>query len=347
MKRFSHCGHRGICPSLSLNIVSFTAESGNYDYALNVELTDTIIMPPSSLTTMPMHPPVRDEFNFMNGSDFSLNTPPPSHDNLPNVQSTPQHPKLLHNLGSLSGTLEDARSDVLRDIGPIPVVSFSDFSQHILPPITFQSANAGEDVVENLLAHCRTGTNGTGVLINGTREKSHWKHFAFGPIDTVAGKETAAFAPLVSLWDDIVGAAKDMHPGIEPMVCMVRRPFVSQSSEHPISTRPDGVIELIETSTVTNPVPTNVSRAPWEDTAAPMEYKKKDDWVDVRIPYLSILYSNPSLYVCTEWAKNQSELYPRLAKRSMPSLYFRNYHGKYDSEGLALFSCQSHGYSTY
>jgi hypothetical protein len=186
-------------------------------------------------------------------------TPPPDPIFRFKSLSTPQRLKRLHNLGSLSGKLSDIREDVILDTGPIPVVSFQDFVDCILPSVD-------EDLIHSIVERCRHNAL---VLPSG-----HWKYFPENP-SSVKTHETVTFTPLLSLWNDIITVAEDIK-GESATVRMAQRPNQSQASERPTDTRPDGVIELIETTTVTNTVHTKMGRAPWEDTIGPMELKKGD-----------------------------------------------------------------------
>jgi hypothetical protein len=72
------------------------------------------------------------------------------------VKSTPQHRKLLHSFGSLSGNLEDVRLDILKDLGSIPIVTFRDFVKHVLPLVDFEVNDDFVDQVQSLILKINT-----------------------------------------------------------------------------------------------------------------------------------------------------------------------------------------------
>jgi hypothetical protein len=174
--------------------------------------------------------------------------------------STPQKPKLAHDFGSLSGKLESARLDLVSDTGPVAEVKFEQFVDQVLPPFDARLANIEGQVLGN-------GTSTMSSLISGT--PSRWTHFPKDPSQTT-GTENQVFKPLVRLWDDIIKIAEN---SVNPPP-VAQNPNQSQASERPNSSRPDGVTLLKETTIVTAPVPTEMGRQPWEDTACPWQYKK-------------------------------------------------------------------------
>lgn len=84
-------------------------------------------------------------------------TPPQSPTRLylqPQASTTPHRPKLAHSHGSQSGALDNARADLARDASWIPVVSYADFQQHVLPVIHSDRFKLDSATIDEIMSSC-------------------------------------------------------------------------------------------------------------------------------------------------------------------------------------------------
>jgi hypothetical protein len=193
--------------------------------------------------------------------------------------STPRRPKLAHSHGSQSGRLDDARADLAKDAGWIPVVSFQDFQQHVLPIVNNDGLKLDDSSVQHILECCLSEV----VIQPDPVGRGRWKVFPKDPQDHSAN-ETSVYTSLQSIWDDIVRIVVREF-SVEPVTRMVIMPNKPQASERPASTRPDAVLELLKHTTVTAPISSKEGILCWENTTTTMEFKKADKpdtFLDVR-----------------------------------------------------------------
>jgi hypothetical protein len=168
-----------------------------------------------------------------------------------------------------TGSLDEARSAVVDDVGRIPLVSFDFFCQSVLPEVP---SGAVQKSANDLQA--------TGVIQNG-----RWSAFPANPKSTKA-KESDAFKPLKDVFDAIVNTTKNYMGDRKPTVKMTCEPNMTPLSERSNSSRPDAHLELLDTKHLAPPASTRHVRLPsyWEDITHSCEFKKgdsEDDCYDV------------------------------------------------------------------
>jgi hypothetical protein len=193
--------------------------------------------------------------------------------------STPQRGKHTHGESCRSGTLDDLRKAVLKDVGPIAVVPFEDFAEHVLPIVKDGHFDLNDASVESIYKECQ---NRDIIIPNDPNGLSlRWARFPTIP-DKSKDVEPDFFESLIDLWNEIINVIVDTFP-VQPITQMAHRPDSAQASERPFLSRPDGVLELIETSTVTKPLPTEKGRlGVWENTITAMEFKKASNDSNLR-----------------------------------------------------------------
>jgi hypothetical protein len=168
-----------------------------------------------------------------------------------------------------TGSLNEARSAVVDDVGSIPLVSFDFFCQSVLPEVP-------SDAVKKNANDLQTA----GVIQNG-----RWKAFPENP-KSMKAKESDAFRPLKEIFDAIVETAQKYMGGRKPTVKMTCEPDMTPLSERSNSSRPDAHSELLDTKHLAPSASTGHVRLPsyWEDITHSYEFKKgdsEDDCYDV------------------------------------------------------------------
>ena len=157
---------------------------------------------------------------------------------------------------------------LLEDAGRIPVVSVQDFRRLILPVIQLgpDERILDDSTIELIRERCEADG-----LMETTSGKTRWKRFPTNPAQ-VKATEDKVFLSFQGLWNDVIGCVQKLYPG-DPLVQIAYRPNNSLESERPVSTRPDCVVELIETTTVSPPISPENSKWFWENSTTAMEFK--------------------------------------------------------------------------
>jgi hypothetical protein len=178
---------------------------------------------------------------------------------------TPTRPKRSFDQFSQTSSLNDARSDVVFDLGQVPVVDANEFINSVLPTSPFD-----EKYIKDILRICRK---------KGAIKNRRWAKYTQDPAQLRRNDlvEDEVFAGVKCIWDDIISSTTEAVPFMEgkQIVTMGQdTPSQCKVSERWNSTHPDKVLVLKESSAVSQATGDHsVPPVHWENVVVAHEYK--------------------------------------------------------------------------
>jgi len=190
---------------------------------------------------------------------------------------TPSRPRKSGLAEYRSGSLREARTVVVDDLGDIPVVPVDFFLKSVLPPVD-------KDILKQIK---------TALIQKAHIKRNRWKYLPKAPKGS--GKaEATSFKGLRDIFTAIAEAASPLL-GREIVLTFQYKPDETPLSERNNTSRPDGHLELkvkrsLGEEASRKRTRSQVPKSRWEDIVLPCEFKlDSKDWRDVCISELFFL----------------------------------------------------------